>query len=686
MSRRDSRSSMPSRQNDALQEFESFKRKYLQVNKHIVKINSQLQVKIEELNDKIAQLTTENLTIRATAIALTQQLAKERDKNRHSVDKSAIAAADNAAAFMIQQLETLRQSFNRVTHHTSPGSSPHSGPSTPTPMAVKVAPIQRPRPSVSTRPNLIAKAPDFSLIQEGDSEEEEAEAERVLDQQTKAAGDIHHNEDLKPTTPKALKRKPSRRQSGLLAPVTVRSPTPEDLAPPQDSDSENDAAEDEVDEILSRGKKSSKRRTSSKVNIRLVDVTNSPPLRSTGAANVKKNIMSVLAEEESAVTVAMQSLKQERSSATKQKAPQPVVVDTLSPLNPEPSAVPGSSRHSRSSMDIDPVPVTEGRSTRTRKSVNYAEPKLNIKMRKPDEPLAAPYAQPSLTVLNDFFPSLNKRQSTASSAHSTPRLRRESNSPDPYQPDHYDAEQPKDEESASGVPDQQPRESQSHHTQRRRSKPESATTGLITTTASPVMPSSDEEMKDNVSEDEIVVPSPVHRSPVRRKTRSSHPPTSSKATSSSGSMTLEATSSTHPKPISAPLKPSKSAPPFSADSVTEVTDSGSDSIAVRSFNTPGAGSGVERTLERKPSLVPGPSSTSSSTSRKRKAAPTRYSYMDIDSDDDVVDREDDGDYNPKERRKSGSTSSGVAGGTKQKLASGTGSVVTSSYKRVGTSS
>ncbi|KAJ3833478.1 hypothetical protein F5878DRAFT_632685 [Lentinula raphanica] len=65
MNRRESRVSMNARQNDALSEFKSFKKKFLLANKHITKLNSTLSIRIEELNAQISSLYTENLRLRA---------------------------------------------------------------------------------------------------------------------------------------------------------------------------------------------------------------------------------------------------------------------------------------------------------------------------------------------------------------------------------------------------------------------------------------------------------------------------------------------------------------------------------------------------------------------------------------------------------------------------------------------
>ncbi|KAJ3502638.1 hypothetical protein NLJ89_g8794 [Agrocybe chaxingu] len=116
MSRRESRSSLGARQNDALFEFESFKKKFLLANKHITKLNSTLSVRIEELNAQISTLYVENLRLRASEIALASQLKREREQSRKVL-------ADAEAA-----LTHLRTSLRHQRSSSSDGGSPTLSP------------------------------------------------------------------------------------------------------------------------------------------------------------------------------------------------------------------------------------------------------------------------------------------------------------------------------------------------------------------------------------------------------------------------------------------------------------------------------------------------------------------------------------------------------------------------------
>ncbi|KZV81229.1 hypothetical protein EXIGLDRAFT_779925, partial [Exidia glandulosa HHB12029] len=106
MSRRDSRAHLAVRQNDALLEFENFKRKYLLVNKHITKLNSTLSVRIEELNAQISELYVENLRLRSSEISLAAQLYREKEKSRRLMHE-----AESAATGLATRFTNLREAY-----------------------------------------------------------------------------------------------------------------------------------------------------------------------------------------------------------------------------------------------------------------------------------------------------------------------------------------------------------------------------------------------------------------------------------------------------------------------------------------------------------------------------------------------------------------------------------------------
>lgn len=202
---------------------------------------------------------------------------------------------------MIKQLQTLRQSFAQMTATTNPAPQKDS----------PKEPIVRSRPSVSNRINLISRAPDFENIDEGE-EADDDEEERCLEPSLVPLPD--DDDDLSPRTshspstspspevqaepqPNVTKRKPTRRQSGLLGPSRARI----SLSPAADDEEEvvgmlADREEEETTSVVPATLKSRKRTKNADGNLRsgLADVTNSPPRRE----NIQKGITSVLAEAE----------------------------------------------------------------------------------------------------------------------------------------------------------------------------------------------------------------------------------------------------------------------------------------------------------------------------------------------------------------------------------------------------
>ncbi|KAG9318009.1 hypothetical protein JVU11DRAFT_72 [Chiua virens] len=169
MSRRDSRASLNVRQNDALTEFENFKKRFLLANKHITKLNSTLSVRIEELQSEISTLYVENLRLRASEIALATQLKKEQEKSR-----KVLAGAEAATSNLSKHLAFLRQSLN-ITHGApSPTLDPK-----PPPKARKPVPD----PNASPLMPRLSRAPNFPGIYEDEEVASSADADE---------GDIAH--------------------------------------------------------------------------------------------------------------------------------------------------------------------------------------------------------------------------------------------------------------------------------------------------------------------------------------------------------------------------------------------------------------------------------------------------------------------------------------------------------------
>ncbi|KAG8830627.1 hypothetical protein FRC17_004604 [Serendipita sp. 399] len=106
MSRRESRSSLGARQSNALEEFENFKKKYLLVNKHIAKLNSSLNVRIEELLSQIAALNIENLRLKTSELNLARKLEDEKFKVRKLYNET-----ESASQMFIARMTSIRASF-----------------------------------------------------------------------------------------------------------------------------------------------------------------------------------------------------------------------------------------------------------------------------------------------------------------------------------------------------------------------------------------------------------------------------------------------------------------------------------------------------------------------------------------------------------------------------------------------
>lgn len=210
---------------------------------------------------------------------------------------------------MIKELESLRQAIGQM-----------NAPPSPSPPRPPKEPMARTRPDPAGRVALISKAPDFDFIQEGDSEDE-TEHVKTDPCYIPLPEDNDHPRVPSPSSPLAnatassstgpTRRKPTRRQSGLLGPTKVRAMSPEGEPSVQDEDEVNEMLADDVASVVSVGSKPNSRRASvtddgakpkkkgkeapAPVVHKLKDVTNSPPRNDESAIN-RKGIMSVLAE------------------------------------------------------------------------------------------------------------------------------------------------------------------------------------------------------------------------------------------------------------------------------------------------------------------------------------------------------------------------------------------------------
>ncbi|KAF8595805.1 hypothetical protein BDV93DRAFT_528425 [Ceratobasidium sp. AG-I] len=424
-SRRESR--MYAAQNDALLEFENFKKKYLLVNKHVTKLNSTLSIRIEELNVQLSKLQVENLRLRTANISLAAQVKRER--NGKGRDPRTVALVEAATAEALRQLTAIR---NAILPSAQPSpQSPHSIPtppsSSPTTAPIRISGPVHPTPSTRLP---VARAPEFaSLVESSETPYGRRRSSGGITEDSDSEMEHHARVATQRPTPGAHRmpapvyqqevvvelkaRRPVRRQSGMLARGAAgstldveedngREPSPaNDLdtelmgtkSAPSDSDSkrskrklvesepedaiksvgvivdlpdENGLAEmDEENEVLKQLQHARPRGLASGDKLR--DVTNSP--RRTIVQKMKKDKEKFVEEE----PVSMGYVGTPAVNKTKPRSRTliPTPMTGSGRLTPIPSSIP------------DEDPSVGGRERRARKSVNYAEPKLNTKMRKP---------------------------------------------------------------------------------------------------------------------------------------------------------------------------------------------------------------------------------------------------------------------------------------------------------------
>ncbi|KAG9019169.1 Phosphotransferase enzyme [Tulasnella sp. 427] len=605
------------------------KRKYLQYNKQIIKENSNLRVQVEELKAQISQLYVENLALGRSNIALEKELKREKARRKVGSDPKTINATDKLAADMIKQLETLRQSFARMTTAATPESPNESTPE----------PIARERPTVSNRINLISRAPEFDNIEEG---EELDEDEHFLEPSLIPLPD--DDDDLAPRTspsfssspeapvqpqPTATKRKPTRRQSGLLGPSRTRislSPDEEDEVAGMLADREEPERASVVPGTVKARKKTKTAEGGARLG--LCDVTNSPPKHE----NIQKGISSVLAEveEDSNAVLKPTPARMEKSKHKSSEAAQ-----SSKPLTPDPTygaPHPISTASADSQVDSSEETGGSARPTRARKSVNYAEPKLNTKMRKPDESTPVSYGYPSLPTVPAAKPLKEPSQPFQSTADPAAM---------PLSADRPIKPLPGSLTKAPVASSQQKTANATTSmflhtdgpTPRLQSRPKSVQHSLRPSSPVPKsdLSTDDEESEEALSEEEEL-DFELRKSPKR---------SASKVLEEFKSASLNATTAvTKPTRIAAPvaLMSSHERPP-STSSLHRPTSQSASSLSFQRTN---------------PAAAPTATALMGDlASRKRKAAPIKYQYFDLDSDEDEVVVEGDSEYVPPEQLKVG---------------------------------
>ncbi|KAF4614794.1 hypothetical protein D9613_003499 [Agrocybe pediades] len=409
-----------------------FKKKFLLANKHITKLNSTLSVRIEELNAQISMLYVENLRLRASEIALASQLKREREKSW-----KVLADAEAASQNLMKHLMYLRETHN-VKY------APETAPTTPPSPRAKRPPmldVENGSPIL----NRVSRPPEVPGIMEDD---EPSESSADLEKQTtpprkkpKAKPRLSASKLPLPTRGPSLlppstdatafdqatdeavsvapkPRKTIRRQSGLLSVNTEALSVPRSASPAFGSPVRLEAGRaEEAEEFAAvhgeldltgiyqdteqqenyaapTPKKESKRKSKTK------EQRESESERDVGESSSKHKEKTRLREHDEVdsseilkpkvkeITIPRTAL-QPIDSNVHEQVDEAKLASTRQFLRPTSPA--GSAPTSRGSSS--PVPDSEGnqnalgsRERRARKSVNYAEPKLNTKMRKPDPP------------------------------------------------------------------------------------------------------------------------------------------------------------------------------------------------------------------------------------------------------------------------------------------------------------
>ncbi|KAH7317513.1 hypothetical protein B0J17DRAFT_724353 [Rhizoctonia solani] len=439
-SRRENR--MAAAQNDALMEFENFKKKYLLVNKHVTKLNSTLSVRIEELNDQISKLQFENLRLRNSNISLVGQLKREKELKGRGSDPKTAALIDAATTEALRQLTVIRDAIANAAN-SKPSSSPHSIPTPPStsPTGRITGPIH---PGPNTRVS-VARAPEFPTLVESSeparsiksrrrssggitTDDEDGEMEHPARVARRAGHGIPAPSYLESESEAETEykgRRQARRQTGFLtraSPVeeeTGREKSPmepvveipvKSKSKPAVTDAKRTKrklVESEIDDaIKSVGvivdvpgdeEEFKPQHPRTRVVNKLQDVTNSPR-KTAGRVRDKGKVVDD-DDDEPVVTGGYIG-----TPAISKIALKPPRARTFIPA-------PTSGRLTPVSGTDDDQMAT-GRERRTRKSVNYAEPKLNTKMRKPT-PDATSYGRFSL-------PASRPRISTSIPRESSP--------------------------------------------------------------------------------------------------------------------------------------------------------------------------------------------------------------------------------------------------------------------------
>ncbi|EEB88971.1 hypothetical protein MPER_12992, partial [Moniliophthora perniciosa FA553] len=352
MSRRESRNSLDARQNDALFEFENFKKKFLLANKHITKLNSTLSVRIEELNAQISMLYTENLRLRASEIALAAELKREREKSRQIVKQTEAALPDSP------ELQRSRRYTKTMNLPNLPKEKRKNH--------YNLVHAENPKP----------KPIDFASIPPPPAKRKAARRQSGLLIDTR----METLENQAPASPLAVDRPPSPAFGSPIRRATGLAEQREEAAALRRASGGGVPLEEEVVVPAKKSKSSKSRDRDSAADM--------PAARPTERKKSKARDEGDGLFTDGGVAGVGKKLKLQDVTNSPHNGPVTSPIDTAAMSEIEAALAPtsSSSRSSSSHLPTPSPPPGErdadggGRERRVRRSVNYTEPKLNTKM------------------------------------------------------------------------------------------------------------------------------------------------------------------------------------------------------------------------------------------------------------------------------------------------------------------
>ncbi|KAJ7581890.1 hypothetical protein C8J56DRAFT_958449 [Mycena floridula] len=435
MSRRESRSLQP--ELDVLSEFEAFKKKCLLANKHIAKINATLSVRINELTVQITLLQVENAHLRSREISLIGQVKREKEVSRRILDE-----AENAATGIFAALRTNFDCIRGASPTPPRRSIAPCIPSSPSSI-VRIARApnepgiyeeEEPWPSSSDElqsrgsdgrqartgqpPRVVndhqletksrkarLSASKLPIPTRGSSPVPQRPSSPIPVPPRMLSPPLQHMDPspplrqihfTKPVDLTTVTKKPLRRQSGLI--TRVEQQDMEDVVVHKDKVILDPRKQEEKEKEKRRAKATedarAKEEAGSSKKSKFTDVTNGCQLKTNSksvdemnSGTKRKALLPV--DNVEGPTGAFLSSSPPRTThlpsppRTNPASPSPTTDGSPSPESDRQARADGAAREEEVGGESEGS-AAEGRQRRVRKSVNYAEPKLNTKMRKPD--------------------------------------------------------------------------------------------------------------------------------------------------------------------------------------------------------------------------------------------------------------------------------------------------------------